>query len=584
MALHRLLPFGLTCAALFAQAPGKAPTQAPSQAPSQAPVEALDAVPAGAHAYLFARSPQLAQAKLQGLVQRLGQPALDPLSDLQTRFGLRRLPGDRRGLALVFTEGLEAPTPRPLLFLALREPKDLLEALKAKAGEEGLYTFSAGGGARALVLREGWAILGDRSQAGALRAAAKARGGLRTALGDLAPWLEAQDVSALLAPEGLFGVLHEIRKKVAGTRGGTPAAAGDPLAQAEPILGQIQREVRQIGARAELDEHGNLQVVLRAQLHPQGQWIRMAEGLPEMPDHGLQGLRGTDFFMALGGCLPPAWSAAFAGMSLPQLPLGPGQEDAALTRDEALARIQRQIKSTHAVMGAPPLGLRQYLVVEDVEGYFRELEAFFALPSGQATGLRPRRLRLGDTEALALMMQLPSEGPEAPAAPRDMALLAALRTGPNTITLQVGPEALTLPREDTAPLLRESPLIRPTAALLPERAHFYAFFDGRQVAGPQEHQLAAQEARLPEADRLQLPALPDNPPFPTFGMALAFTPGAWELHLAFPWETQLGLARQLPARTKALEARRAAVEKALAEHPQAEGAEEAEDPEETGAD
>ena len=558
MAFLRLLPFGFACAALVAQAP--------------APVEALDAVPPGAFAYLFARSPQLAQAKLQGLTQRLGDTTPDPFAALEARFGLRRLPSDRRGFALVFLDGLEAKEAHPLLFLALREPKALLDALKAKPGEDGLYTFSAGGGARALTLREGWAILGDRSQAGALRAAAKGRGGLRAALGDLAPWLEAQDVSALLAPEGLTGLLHEIRTQVAGTRGQAPAGAADPLAQAEPILGQIQREVRQIGARAEVDEHGNLQVVLRAQLHPQGQWIRMAEGLPEVSDLGLQGLRGTDFLMALGGSLPTAWSAAFAGLTLPQVPLGPGQEDAALTRAEALERIQRQIRSTHAVLAVPPAGLQQQLVVADPEAYFRELEAFFTLPSSRALGLQPRRLRIGDTDALALMMTLPPADPQGGEAPRELPALAVLRTGPHSLIMQMGPEALKAPAEDTRPLLRESALIRPTAALLPEHAHFYAFMDTRAFAAQQEVALQAQEAQLPEADRLQLPALPDNPPFPAFGLALAFMPGAWELHLAFPWETQLGLGRQLPARAKAVAARTAAVQKALAEHPRPEGA------------
>lgn len=563
MAFLRLLPFGLACAGLLAQAP----------------VEVLDAVAPGASVYVFARSPQLAQAKLQGLGQRFGDTTPDPLAELQTRFGLRRLPSDRRGLALVFEGELGAAETHPLLFLAVREPKELLESLKAKPGEEGLYTFSAGGGARALTLREGWAILGDRSQAQALRQAARSRTSLRSQLGELAPWLEAQDVAALLSPEGLSGILHQVRKQIAGTRGGAQAA--DPLVQAEPILGQIQREVRQIGARAELDEHGNLQVVLRAQLHPQGQWIRMAEGLPEASDYGLQGLRGTDFLMALGGSLPRAWSTALAQLTLPQAPAGAGREDAALVRGEALDRIQRQIQSTHAVMAPPPAALQQRLTVADPEAYLRELEAFFRLESSQGLGLQPRRVRVGDADALALLMTLPAAEGEAPAAPREQAVMAAIRQGASTILIQMGPEALTPPAEDPRPPLLDSAVLRPAAALLPDRAHFYAFLDGRRMSLQQEGALQMQEAQLTEPERLQLPALPDTPAFPALGFALAFTPGAWDLHLALPWETQVGLGLQLPARAKAVAARTAAVQKVLAERPRPEGAEAAvEDPEE----
>jgi len=555
VAFLRLLPFGLACAGLLAQAPA----------------EILDAVAPGASVYVFARSPQLAQAKLQGLGQRFGDTTPDPLAELQTRFGLRRLPSDRRGLALVFEGELGAAETHPLLYLAVREPKELLESLKAKPGEEGLYTFSAGGGARALTLREGWAILGDRSQAQALRQAARSRTSLRSQLGDLAPWLEAQDVAAPLSPEGLSGSLHQVRKEIAGTRGGAGAQAADPLVQAEPILGQIQREVRQIGARAELDEHGNLQVVLRAQLHPQGQWIRMAEGLPEASDYGLQGLRGTDFLMALGGSLPRAWSTAFNMLILPQAPAGAGREDAALVRAEALDRIQRQILSLHAVMAPPPATFQKRLTVADPEAYLRELEAFFRLDSSQGLGLQPRRLQVGDADALALFMTLPAA--EGEAAPREQAVMVALRQGASTILIQTGPDALTPPAEDPRPPVLDSAVLRPAAALLPDRAHFYAFLDGRRMSLQQEGVLQMQEAQLTEPERLQLPALPETPSFPALGFALAFTPGAWDLHLALPWETQVGLGLQLPARAKAVAARTAAVQKVLAERPRPEGAE-----------
>ncbi|HJV89243.1 MAG TPA: hypothetical protein VJ623_02975 [Holophagaceae bacterium] len=578
---------------------------------AQTTPEALDVVPPGAAAYLFARTPLLAQAKLQGLLQRMGEKVPDPLQELQTRFGLRRLPVDRRGVALVFPELSPTGQAHPLVFLALKDPKDLLAELKATPREGGLYAFKAQGEGRALTLREGWAILGDPGQAQALRKAAKEAGGLRPALGELASWLESQDLSGLLTGDGFWSLTQEIRKQVGLSRAGA-SAAGDPMAKAEAFLAEAQREVRFIGARVDVDEHGNLKGVLRVQLHPQGQWTLMGAGLEETADRGLTGLKGADCMMAMGGVLPRVWQRELGLLSLAGMGADADLPEAAQqARKEGLDRITQQIRGIHMAMSMPPAPPQQILEVADADAYLRELEAFYGgaanpVPTGdKAKGnpaslprLSAQRRRVDDHEALAILMapspdmeQTLGQMPPEQAArlreslTRPLSLLVQL--DPHTVVQRQGPMSAQPASGEPAPDLKEAAGLKAATGLLPDRAQFYAYFNASKIQETQEASLALQESHLTEEQRRALPPLPPLSPFPAFGFALRFEGGAWELHLGMPWETQLGLQQAGPERQKAVLARQTALQKALqaerakgAPAPGMEGAEDSEEPDE----
>lgn len=567
---------------------------------AQTSPEALDVVPAGAKAYLFARTPLLVQAKLQGLTQRLGGKEADPLSQIQTRFGLRRLPVDRRGMALVFMEPLEQPESHPIVFLAVKDPKGLIEELKAIPGEGGLYAFKVRGEGRALALREGWVVLGDRGQSQSLRRASKGATPLRSALGDLAPWLESQDLSWLITGEGLWALAHEVRKQLGAHRPQTPAGAADPLTRAEQFFDQAQREVRFIGARADVDEHGNLKAVLRLQLQPQGQWAQISLGLEEAPDFGLRGLKGSQFTLAMGGALPKVWltEAALLTFSLPNLG-GEVSEAAQQARQEALDRVMGQVRGHHMAMLPPPAPPQQLIEVADAEAYFRELEAFYAMegarsskeaaapkpdaaPKESVAQLTTQRRRVEDHEALAILAVPPGEGSNTKL-PEGAAQLISLMVmeGPHAISLRT-PSPLAESKgassapASSAPALSAAESLRAASALIPERAHFFAFMDLFRIQRLQEEGMAAMEATLTEAQRQALPPLPEQPAYPALGVALRFEPGSWELHLGLPWETQVGLKPQGSSRQKAVAARLAAVQQAVQDNGKAESPEDLE--------
>lgn len=550
--------------------------------------EALDILPRGAAAYLFLRSPLLAQAKLSGLLQRFGQdPATDPLTALQARFGLKRLPTDRRGLALVMDAAdVSATEPQPLLFLAIGEPGPLVEALRAKPGEKGLYAFSAGGGSRVMAFRSGWAVLGDRSQAPAVRRAAQGPGGLRAEVGELAPWLEARDGAALLTPEGMGAILHQFRQDAAAGRAQARGGAPDPLAQVEPVLARIQREVRFLGATVDLDEHGNLTGVLRAQLHPQGQWALMGEGLDLRSAPGLGDLRGSGFMVAMAGALPEAWSRAALEFQMSLAGAAPGAPAVEGPREQAMGRLLALVKGSRVLIPeGQPLPL-QVLEVKDGEAYLREMEAFLTLPPASPAlpkgvvfpTLRTERRRVDDHEALVVLpprTQVADLPPEIAAELADRPTQVFLMRDPHTIEVRTGGHAYEGPTD----LIADLPALRTAADLLPKTAHLYAFFNPRAFALMDTHALAAAEARLDEAQRAALPAVPDLPPFPGMGLALRLDPGVWELHVALPWELQVGLGLRMPARRKAQETRKAAVEAALAQLPPSKDDDEEGDPE-----
>ncbi len=571
--------------------------------PAQSLPEALDVLPPEAAAYLLVRSPILTQAKVMGLAQRLGMgQEADPLTALQTRFGLKRLPTDRRGLALVM-EGTDvgAEEPHPLLFLATPDRKPLVEALKARAVEGGLYTYTAAGAPRVLAFREGWAVLGERSQAAAVRRAAQGPGGLRKEVGALAAWLEAKDCSALLTPQGLSAILHEFRKDTAAGR--AQARRGpDPLAQVEPVLARIQREVRFLGATAEVDEHGNLAGVLRAQLHPQGTWTTMSAGLELRSAPGLGDLRAPGFLVAMSGSLPRAWERAALDLQLsilanpgaPPAPEGP--------REQSMDRLLALVRGTRMIVPEGQPTPVQILEVSDGEAYLREMETFLnataqeaqaskaakAAKAGKASPAPPlnvpmpkaQRTRVEDHEALILVLAPPPGMDLPPEVAARMGtnptpLQTFLLRDPTTIEVRMAGAAL----DPTSPLVAEHPGLRAPAAQLPREAHLFAFFNARALGLVMSPHLEAQEARLEPAQRAALPAVPELPFFPGLGLALKLEPEAWELHVALPWELQLGIGIHLPARQKALEARKAALDKALAALPEPEGPEGEEDPE-----
>lgn len=549
---------------------------------AQSTPEALDVVPPGAMVYLFAKSPLLVQAKIQGLIQRLGGKETkeeDPLTEAQTRFGLRRLPVDRRGMVLVYTEAPGQKDAQPLVFLAIKDAKPLLEELKAQPGEGGLYRFQAKGVARALALRDGWAILGDRGQAGALRKAAKEQGGLRASLGELASWVEARDAAGVLTGEGLWSLMQEFRKQAGAGRGRATNGAADPLAKAEQFLAQAQREIRHVGFGAEVDEHGNLQGVLRLQLQPQGQWAQMTAGLDEAQDFGLGGLNGEKFMIAMGGVLPRAWMTEAALLSfagpMAQAPLSDSEQ---LDRQQAIERVTRQVRGMHMAMCPPPEGLQQVLQVEDAEAYLREQEAFWTMESARRGALlrvEAQRIRVNDHEALALMTMppeealaqlkaLPAEAAEAQKAAMRVPVSTFIKLDPRTIAIQTGPQAPMAPGRPQPPPLKEADSVKAAAKLLPARAHFFAFVDLHGAMDTHGEAMQAMEASLTEEQRRGLPTVPERPAFPPMALALRYEEGAWELHLGMSWETQLGLAHQQEDQKAAL-ARSMAVQKALQE-------------------
>lgn len=558
--------------------------------PAQSLPEALDALPPDAAAYLLVRSPILTQAKAAGLMQRFGQGAEpDPLSALQTRFGLKRLPSDRRGLALML-EGadFQGAEPHPLLFLAVSDRKALVEALGAKPGEGGLHTYAAQGAPRVLAFREGWAVLGERSQAGAVRRAAQGPGGLRKEVGGLATWLEAKDCSALVTPQGLSTILHELRKDTAAGR--AQARRGpDPLAQIEPVLARVQREVRFLGATADVDEHGNLVGVLRAQLHPQGTWATMSRDLELVSGPGLGDLRAPGYLMAMAGALPKAWSRAALDFQISLMGGPEGAPEAEGPREQALERLLPLIRGTRMLMPEGPGTPVQVVEVTDGEAYLREMDAFLTAmfqsspkgpnPGGRPT-LKPQRRRVEDHEALVLVLP-PPPGDDLP--PELRARLEAEATpfqtfllrDPHTIEIRGGNGHLDT---ESAPVA-DLPALKAPMALLPRLAHLYAFANPRAFGLALDPAQAAQEARLEPGQRALLPPVPELPPFPGLGLALRLEPEAWELHLALPWELQLGLGIHLPARKKATEARTTALAKALAELPEPEPEEGEDDPE-----
>jgi hypothetical protein len=518
---------------------------------AQASPEALDVVPANALAYAFARSPMMVSAKLQGLQQRLGIPLdLDVLAKAQAAFGLRSLPVDRRGVALVYLESPEREETRPLLFLAARDPKALLDQLKAKPTAEGIYTFKGPKGTCGAALREGWVALAEAKHLDALRKVAQGRDALRRSLGSLATWVEEGESALLFTPEGLWTLLNGIKREMTGPAD-TGQGENSPLVKMEQFMAEAQREVRFLGVRLDLDEHGTLTGKARLELQGGGQWINLGRGLPEPADRGMAGLTGTGAALAVGGSLPNAWLREIAPIPLPPLQ---GSEAQLEAREEARNRALNHLRGIHMTPAGE--GSQQVLDVDDTESFLADLEAALAeeaKPDGpnKRWFLPPRRLRVGDREALQLAMPAKATpgGASAPEAAGNP-YLTFLKEGPTTVAMLIGTQAR--PNADSLPALKDAPLVQVPGRHLPDRGHFFAFFDTHAATADQRAMLERMEARLTSEERATLPGVPDLPPFPAWGLSLLFGPEAWEFTGVLPWETQLGLRNEREVFQKAV--------------------------------
>lgn len=182
-------------------------------------------------------------------------------------------------------------------------------------------------------------------------------------------------------------------------------------------------------------------------------------------------------------------------------------------------------------------------------------------------------------DARASLKDLPADQAEAQKAALRMPISTFVKLDPRTIAIRTGPQAQRSPGAPDSPALKEADALKGAIKLLPPRAHFFAFVNLHGAMDAYGGPMRSMEAGLTEEQRRALPPLPERPAFPPFGLALRYESRAWELHLAMPWETQLGLAHQKEDQKAAL-ARSVAAQKALQGNAKQNGTQAAEAPDE----
>ena len=523
---------------------------------------ALDVLPEKTLGFLLFRDPALAQAKMQGLYQRLGAKQDDPLTEAQKAFGLPQLPAGRQGMALVYLEDGGGSGQRELLYLSPADGAAFLAKLHATEKEKGTFEYAAGGRTFAAVQRDGWVLLSDANAKAQLKRLAAAPP-LRPSLGTLGGWLEGEEAYGALTPKGLWSVFHEMKQAAsAATEGKGNAGQVDAFAE------QAEAELSLLAFRGHLDENGNLSASVRAMLNPSGSWMAIGRDLPLASDFGLAGLPKIPFAVAAGGAIPRAWMEGLVDLGTAPLRArlsAQGASDSGLAKVDAAAKREGEHVRGLAVVipGLGPRGMRMLLRVDDSRAYEDDLKAEMDALSEASTEKNLPQVAHFESKVVGGRRQfgpVPEPDPSwANLSPDLRAKMAAYQPyfayeaedGQTVLASMSGIESASGGSGELA----DDDGIRRAADLLPKEGTCFAFMNFGAIFRQETESMKWMEGRLDKDLQQGLPPIPEIPDAAPLGLSIRFDLDRWDLSVAFPVEAQLLIGHSSPAVDKAQMAR-----------------------------
>lgn len=559
-------------------------------------LEALRVVPRNTQGLLVVPDPAGARAKLTAFLARTQPegPAKDPWKELLKEYGLEALPQESRGLVVAFLPGEgQSAEPADVLVVAPGDFQAWMKALKATTKDGVVHTFKTGEKTYVAAPKGTWALVARADHGSQLKRALGARDSVLGELDELPSWMLEGDAAAVMTPKGLQTATFLARKgfaeqKAKGLKRGPGAQFEEKL---EAYVHQAEREVAFIAARASLDEQGHLTGALRLKLNPSGAWAALGRGLAFPDAFGLRSLPAQPYFAAAGGSLPRPWLAAMA--ELGSLQLKPILAGVGMKADQIARFMELQDKTQEGFQGMglviplPGSGNGTPLVRMDVEDapatldrqetFVKDIQPLFQAAK-LASPFATRRITLEGFPGILTLTQLAKLMPPQEGAP-EMPTVETGYLAPDAQTLLMGMggtpalEAAARAYRAAESRIADDADLKATAALLPAKAHLYAFFN---VAGMAQAEGQARRSPLPPEAQQDF-GFPEMAAQPPVGLSFTFDLDRWELQVAFPGPLQEALGTYARAKKAAEAKERAAMEAWSKAHPAPDAPEDAED-------
>jgi hypothetical protein len=542
---------------------------------AQAAEDLLSVIPEQSLGFVLVNRLAESDAKIQALCRQMQLPAPSPLSMLKAQAGIKQALDEKGSAAIVVMPGEEAGSrPAAVLFLPVTDYPQFIRQLKPDDVSAKIVEVRVADQPFLVGNCGGYAVVARPSHRNALQQVLDSPKRVAAEVAPLQKWLARADLAGLLTRRGAQLLSARGQEALQQAKKGLAALPDDKklgMEAAIAVFGVYEKMVKAAGEEinnyafaARIDDGGNLHVIERVRLTPNGQAAKMLGQVKPSEGNLLAGLPQGPFVFALAGVLPESAGECLMQFSAEIMKAAPGLYGLNEQQVDKLIEISnqsmKQIRGMSMMMGVGKPGdpiYSDFAVVEKVDdskAFLAEYRQTIAvmnelLKDAKNSILAPSELKeveVGGTPALEFTMKIPT-APAAANVPNydelmkklfgpggEIAVFLAAADDHTIVASYTGKkllqESLEAVRGGTAGLGGD-PEVAKTAAMLPSGAQWVGYISPK---GTIDYIKRVIPLFAPEGKAG--PELPEFPETPPIGFAIKTTPDGLRSHTVVPAE------------------------------------------------